>query len=448
MKLQSPGTVRAEMARRMGLRFGQWLLADAGVPPEAESLEVAADSAWPVRVTVGSVTEREALEHIEAVAEWSHEWERAQPALPPGISLVWEQRRWSRIGEQKIPVRLILESTSALVSWINQGAAWRKACARRDAIFGQFPQLRSSVVCRRHLSVFTDWTDADVARLQALLVWFERNPRSALYPRQLPVPGIDTKWLEPRRAVVRDFLLAAKGEALTASLQDFHEVCGLRKASAKIRLRILCPTLRAGLAGLCDIEAPVEEVARMALAVRSVIVVENLETGLALPDLDGTVAFMRLGHAISELARIPWLHPDHLLTTPMEGAQPPQILYWGDLDTHGFAILARARGIFGRLQSILMNEETFLAGRALWVREPKPHRADALRHLTPVESDLYAGIRTNRWGENLRLEQERLPWPSCLVAIAQGICGRKVDAVPTASTSAMQPPEDASAATP
>jgi len=423
MKLELPPTVLAEMRRRINARFGTWLLQDAGPAEGAEFLEDDASAGgWPVRVLLGSFTERDVLEKMDAVTQWVREWHRAQAELPPGVAVVWENRQWARLGEQKIPTHLVVENPAALAAWVNQGAEWSRACARRDMFFRRFANLRRSSICRRHLDVFVVWTDHDVDRLQALLGWFEANPNSDLYLRQLPVPDIDTKWIEPRKAVVRDFLAAAKGQSLTMSSQDFHELCGLRRPPAKLRLRILCPKLRASVAGLCDIEAPVEEVARMALPVRSILIVENLETGLALPDFEGTIAFMRLGHAVSELAQIPWLGPDHLHGA-VEPERLPRLIYWGDLDTHGLAILSRARGIFSRLQSVLMTEATLLEGKSLWVTELKPHRAEALRHLTPLEMDVYAGLRTNRWGTNLRLEQERLSWPTCLSVLREALLG-------------------------
>lgn len=339
MKLEPVATVLAEMKRRMDARFGLWLLQDAGVPEGTEPREDGLDAAtWPVRVPLGSLKERDVLESMDVVAKWVREWDEVQAALPSGITLDWETRQWARLGEQRIPARLVIDSPGALAEWVNQGPQWRQACHRRDMLFRRFAKLRSSPVCRRHLAVFVDWVDEDVERLQTLLAWFEANPSSGLYLRQLPVPSIDTKWIEPRKAVVRDFLLAAKGLLVTAASQDFHEVCGLSKPAGKLRLRVLCPKLRASLAGLCDIEAPVEEVARMNLPVRSIIIVENLETGLALPDFEGAVAFMRLGHAVSELARIPWLGPDHLAGSVGQDTPAPHDL----LGRSGYAWLCHS----------------------------------------------------------------------------------------------------------
>jgi hypothetical protein len=63
-------------------------------------------------------------------------------------------------------------------------------------------------------------------------------------------------------------------------------------------MRVLCPRLRTRVGGLCDIEAPIAELAALQLAPTISLVVENLNTGVALPDIDGTVAFMRLGLAV------------------------------------------------------------------------------------------------------------------------------------------------------
>ena len=70
----------------------------------------------------------------------------------------------------------------------------------------------------------------------------------------------------------------------------FHSLCGLRAEPIRIRMRVLCPRLRSTVGGLCDIEAPIAELATLQLVPTVSLVVENLNTGIALPDIDGTVA--------------------------------------------------------------------------------------------------------------------------------------------------------------
>ncbi len=136
--------------------------------------------------------------------------------------------------------------------------------------------------------------------------------------------------------------------------------------------------------------------AALQLAPTISLVVENLHTGIALPDIDGTVAFMRMGLPVDQLEALGWLR----------GVR--RHLYWGDLDAHGFAILARAGRRFPSTVSVLMDEDMSLAHRKLWVREPTPCRAASPEGLTVAELAVYEGLRANRWGERVRLEQERI----------------------------------------
>ena len=62
-----------------------------------------------------------------------------------------------------------------------------------------------------------------------------------------------------------------------------------------------------------------------------------------------------------------------------------RLLYWGDIDTHGFAILDAFRARFGHVESFLMDRSTLFAFESLWGAEDSPvepgpaeaHRAGA-----------------------------------------------------------------------
>jgi hypothetical protein len=85
------------------------------------------------------------------------------------------------------------------------------------------------------------------------------------------------------------------------------------------------------------------------------------------------------------------------------------IRYWGDIDTHGFAMLDRLRARFPRTQSLLMDRETLIAHRRLWGREDAPHTGP-LAHPTEQEQALYDELRQNSLDDRVRLEQERIPF--------------------------------------
>lgn len=81
--------------------------------------------------------------------------------------------------------------------------------------------------------------------------------------------------------------------------------------------------------------------------------------------------------------------------------------YWGDIDTHGFAIPDPLRAHLPHVPSFLMHRPTLLAHRPQWGVEPKPERRD-LPRLTAEERALFDDLRDNRIGTGVRLEQERI----------------------------------------
>ena len=83
------------------------------------------------------------------------------------------------------------------------------------------------------------------------------------------------------------------------------------------------------------------------------------------------------------------------------------VYYWGDIDTHGFAILNQLRGQFAHVVSFLMDSETLHAHTAIWGVEDKPSLMD-LHRLTADERALYDDLRDNRIRKGLRLEQEQI----------------------------------------
>lgn len=93
----------------------------------------------------------------------------------------------------------------------------------------------------------------------------------------------------------------------------------------------------------------------------------------------------------------------------------------GDIDTHGFAILDRARRAVPQLQSVLMEERTLLSHRSLWGTESSQCPNVPLDALTAKEKTVYDGLRINSWGHNVRLEQERLEWGAAMAVLAHAL---------------------------
>jgi hypothetical protein len=63
-----------------------------------------------------------------------------------------------------------------------------------------------------------------------------------------------------------------------------------------------------------------------------------------------------------------------------------------------------------------MDEETLLAHRGQWVREEVQATAP-LSHLTAGESSLHQALLANKYGDRIRLEQERVQYSAIEVAL-------------------------------
>jgi hypothetical protein len=154
-------------------------------------------------------------------------------------------------------------------------------------------------------------------------------------------------------------------------------------------------------AGLDDLTAPLADVSGLNLRPRVVLIVENLQTFLALPRLEGTVAIDCHGDIAPMLAGIGWIARAHRL-------------YWGDLDSHGLRILSKTRAAGLDVESCLMDTDTLRAFRDLWVPEPVPFRGMP-KHLTEAE---LATLTLLRDEGNVRLERERIAWEFALHRLA------------------------------
>lgn len=386
-KLLSPEAARDFLVRRFNNQHQNWL---------------AGEGAWPLVVALGVPTDKDIAEDASAVRAWATAW---QSWTGPG-EVLFEERQFARFGRHRLPSRLSFESAAVVAAAVAQSRRWEIACERYRRMSNRWPVLAHGNALASRFDVLADYSDEDFERLVTLLAWLNANPASGLYVRQLPVEGLDTKWLEKRTGLVAGLLRAVRGTGDEGG--DFHALFGLKKPAHRVRIRLLCPTLRGLVGGLGDIEAPVEELSRLPISPAAVVIVENLETGLALPDIANTVLVMKLGNAVSALRELIWLID-------------AQVWYWGDIDTHGFAILGRARRAVPHIKSILMDESTLLSHRSLWVNEPVLEVNASIEDLMPEEVAMYNNLRVVAWGPCVRLEQERLDWVASIKILMDSV---------------------------
>jgi len=384
--LKFPDDVRDLIKRKFQSKHREWLkVSVSGNDPQA---------LWPLEINLDIPTEQDALRQQDGVIAWIAAWRSWRGS---GV-LAWAERRWHSLGAQTVPQKLILNNPVEAASWIDGTEAWSRAVERFKTLIQCWPVLID--VLPGHYNALVSFGEADFHRIAGMLSWICANPDSALYPRQIPVAGVDSKWLESHKRLVSELVSTIQGTAD----RDFFKVCGLKPQPQLIRIRILDPEIRYRVGGLGDISTPREEAANLGIKPTHVFIVENLQTGLAFEDLAGSVVIMALGYGVDVLGRIPWL-------------RHAQCVYWGDIDTHGFAILNRARTYLPSLETVLMDEATLFGNRDLWVQEKEQSASSELPLLTDKERELFLSLKNNSWGQQIRLEQERICWDAVWTAI-------------------------------
>lgn len=393
MSWSTPVTIRAQVEKAWG--SGSLLAA-----------RVSGESPFPLEIRLRRPGARDITERFGAVMDWVNALrEQSREKRGYGYDLRWLQVNNRVHGSNAIPVAAVIPDEGQALRLIGRQQDAQRFQALADTLLHHHPELRDWVA-RRPLSVLRhadDWP-----QLLAVLAWFLANPRPRLYLRQLDISGVDTKFIETRRnllAELLDVVLPATAIQRDASgVKGFTRRYGLRTEAPQIRFRLLDPAL--SLQGLRDIAVPPEEFAGLSLPLQHVFITENRINGLAFPDTPASLVIFGLGYGLERLIEIPWLHDT-------------AIWYWGDIDTHGFGILNRLRAGLPHARSLLMDRPTLINHQPLWGQEPKDKRyIGQPTRLTAMEQALLEELRTDRLGERVRLEQERIAFSTVERAVA------------------------------
>lgn len=300
-------------------------------------------------------------------------------------SLQWESIGGRQIGRNRLPVRAVVSSIEQAWALLGVGSLVRRF-DELLALAHQHPRVREWVVDHPHRALSLA---PEMPQLIAAYVWLDGHRQSNRYLREISAPGVDTKFAERHRPV----LAAMLGVSSTAS--GFLAGLGLRSKPGLVRLR---PSPSLGFPGptLTELAVRSDELAQVTIDPRVAVIVENEISYLSIDVPKDGVVIWGKGFEVDRVGRLRWL-------------TEADIVYWGDIDTHGFAILDRLRVWLPRARSVLMDRETLLAHRDRWVTEDRP-ATSALTRLTPEEQDLYSELVGDGFGERVRLEQERIDW--------------------------------------
>lgn len=307
-----------------------------------------------------------------------------------GYHIEYETINTRDMGRQTIPKRIVFATLDQFLAFIRKQKEFELFVKDVALIRRRLPSLE--VWLQSHpldvIAQHSDWL-----ALLDVCDYFIQKGRPNLFARELAI-SIHTKFIEQHETILRSLLDVILSAEHIMQVKEFAPRYGLRTKPTLVRLRLLDEQLewQFGLR-LDDLTLPVPQVAHLLEKIKPqhVIIVENELPFLTLPRLEQCVALWGKGFQVHVLRDMAWL-------------AKTDILYWGDIDAHGFQILSDVRGIFAHTRSVMM-DAAMLQAYQTYVGRGATLPKSTFPNLKPQEFILAQDVNTNQ----IRFEQEHIP---------------------------------------
>ena len=337
---------------------------------------------WPMEIPIGrpspALFTHQTARVREHIARWRSvtvgevQWQDTafrSAAEPVSLPLQWQlssPEEWAQAsGDAQVQLEL------------------RRLCYLLDRVD---PRFHALLVRQRGL--WRERHDEEVVQAAALAIELEPGVAAGRPLRGVALAGIDSKFIERNRGFVTALLdIRFEGQVSQLGLTSFLD------AADESDHWLLVAPLAPGLLPFAQQRVRARELMDIPLPAGHILLIENDRCLHLLPSLPDTIAILGSGLDLAWL-RADWLRQRHLG-------------YWGDMDTWGLHMLARARSLQPHLQPLLMERALFdRLAPALAVPEPITPGPESPDGLSPHEQDFYRHLLGLLKG---RLEQEFLP---------------------------------------
>ncbi|MFK5947719.1 MAG: DUF2220 family protein [Methylococcales bacterium] len=346
---------------------------------------------FPLEIPLKSISAKHLLTHFKEVQDAIYSLR--QDSKKHGYSIIDKVITHRQLGEQKIPATLVFKTETIFLNYLSKSAESNQFKTLVQQTLEQEGLLKDWLIQFpfKLMKYADDWL-----QLLNICCYFKNHPRPDCYIRQLDIKGVDSKFIEQHKGILNELLSQIltkenyNADITGLSHHGFERRYGLRYDLPLIRIRILDESL--AIQGLTDLTLTVDEFKQLNVAAKTVFIAENKINGLAFPDFPKAIVIFGLGYAVNLLADAPCL-------------ENRKLFYWGDIDTHGFAILSRLRHYYPKVKSLLMDQQTLDKFIDLSVYETlEKSEQNPLSYLTDEENSLYKELQNNL----RRLEQERI----------------------------------------
>lgn len=308
-----------------------------------------------------------------------------------GYTLDYQTIKTKTIGTQQLPTSIYFDTEKDFLKFLGKEKEVENFINDWQIIHNDFPELKDWIIKNptKIIQNQSKWES-----ILKVCNYFKNCPKPNLYIRELPA-NVHTKFIETNQNIITELLDIIIQNHINLNEREFEKRFSLKFREPLIRFKILDKNISDSyFSGLDDISIPISQFESLKLPLKKVLIVENkttLYTTLTLPKMDKTIAIFGQGNAVTNIQNTKWLND---IT----------VLYWGDIDVHGFEILSRIRKYFNHTKSVLMDKTTF--EKYFENDAGKPSTDTTTFNLTENEKELYNLLKTNNW----RLEQEKIPF--------------------------------------
>lgn len=348
---------------------------------------------FPIEISLKVPTDQQARDNLGHFHAFFKAWtDFAYPEL-----VEWQERQYRQLSEQRVPVKLrifslqqlteLLGAEQQLENWLNKISSFLQQSFVHDR-----HQHRLFQTLIHHLEQIERYSQQEWQWLIQLIEQLKPNMGAGLYLRALPLSAVNTKFLEQNLLLTEVICNVLYDDEIVLAGGLLAWLDCLDSPKGWLTIKPVCPNVQEKLGGLPIFQLSTEVLDQFELPAERIIVVENIQSGLACPNLENSIVVCGGGKNIS------WMNAKWL--------QHKQVFYWGDIDSEGLNILSMVRQKIPHVIALMMDEATVLQFQNHMVDEPDSIFSEP-QYLTADELKLFHDLRAQTF-KNRRLEQERI----------------------------------------
>lgn len=357
---------------------------------------------FPLKMSLKApTTSSQILANMDTIQEFIQVWQKFNDEFEL-CQVEFQSKNFQQFGTVTLPYYLIIENRTALISIFTQDkqAQLQHLQNRINRIIHTLTQcfeidgqeLLEFLI--DNLESFEHLSDDEINQLLQILPQLKYKMGNGFYLRNLPIVGVDTKFIEQQFKFIENLLNYLYHNEVLANGGLMAWLGCQEKPNDWLLVKPLCELTKNKLANLPLLRLNSQTLLNYELPADKILVIENEQACLPLFGFADVIAVAGGGKNIG------WLKADWL--------KHKKVYYWGDIDGDGLLILNLARQYCSHIVPIMMDKNTVLNHQHLMVNDTGVIN-EVPSHLNGDEKALFLALKNGNFLGG-RLEQERLKY--------------------------------------